>query len=430
MYKKFKKTSVGVSRNECEICGFVPYTKNKYREKQDHLAKFHFKERIDAVMPTTRPYACPDPECSYLGKDKQDVLRHYTGKHNILKMWVDAFIKEQNGGSSPPPAAALQSEELLTFSEMEGRAIAGGQGGNSDSQIKAKGVEQGKNTKAQQKNTLPANPVAKDLPQPAHADLPKVVLTADGQRTSFTISKVCRGKGMESPSPPSSPSTVSLIRLSSRAPSPSTAAAAQEQSKQKTVSNPPTASSLLLKLARTSTKPLVRQVRLLQWDFFAIPTGYSGILQVQVRCKFCADEGKARSFPTINQWKDHCLVAHSHLEALAASTEAEAECEKTGATTPTPAPLTSLPTLRDKPRCASCNMNFPSKQALGLHKEVCQEIDDQGTEQVANDDEGNEIEEVEAFEEISIKEEMIADHEIEPLKKKARRPPPALIPIT
>ena len=262
MYKKFKKTSVGVSRNECEICGFVPYTKNKYREKQDHLAKFHFKERIDAVMPTTRPYACPDCDCNYLGKDKQDVLRHYTGKHNILKMWVDSFIKDQNGGSSPPPGAAtLQREELLTFSEMEGRAIAGR---NSDGQIKANGGEQGKNARRQPKTVLaedqrPANPVIEDLP----ADLPKVVLTADGQLSSFTISKVCRGKGLESPSPPPSPSTVSLIRLS-RAASHSTTGAAQEQSKQKIVPNPPTASSLLLKLAKTSTKPLVRQVCLLQ----------------------------------------------------------------------------------------------------------------------------------------------------------------------
>ena len=48
VYKKFKKTSVNVSRNECEICGFVPYTKNKYREKQDHLAK------VLQVIPITR----------------------------------------------------------------------------------------------------------------------------------------------------------------------------------------------------------------------------------------------------------------------------------------------------------------------------------------------------------------------------------------
>ena len=156
-----------------------------------------------------------------------------------------------------------------------------------------------------------------------------------------------------------------------------------------------------------------------------------------MRCKFCADEGKTRSFPTINQWKDHCLIAHSDLEALAASAESEGEDEETmvpdavrpGTTTPitaTAPPLTSSPTLREKPRCVSCNMSFPSRQALGLHREVCQEIDDAEANQ---NDEANEIEEVEAFEEISIKEEMIADHEMEPLKKKARRPPPALIPI-
>merc|ERR1719334_3017259 len=97
VYQKFKQSGTGLLRNECEICGFVPYTKNKYREKQDHLAKFHFKERIDEVLPTSRPYICPDVDCTYLGKDKQDILRHYTGKHNILKMWVDTFIREQNG---------------------------------------------------------------------------------------------------------------------------------------------------------------------------------------------------------------------------------------------------------------------------------------------------------------------------------------------
>ena len=130
-YKKFKETSVGVTRNECEICGFVPYTKNKYREKQDHLAKFHFKERIDAVMPTTRPYACPDLECNYLGKDKQDVLRHYTGKHNILKMWVDSFLREQagllassqNNKQHTSRLGGKKSEWEMTFQEMESIAI-------------------------------------------------------------------------------------------------------------------------------------------------------------------------------------------------------------------------------------------------------------------------------------------------------------------
>ena len=260
-YKKFKETSVGVTRNECEICGFVPYTKNKYREKQDHLAKFHFKERIDAVMPTTRPYACPDIECNYLGKDKQDVLRHYTGKHNILKMWVDAFIKEQNGGTSPIPA--FQKAETLTFKEMEVRAIAGKKEKVNVRERERNPQKPPKIIPVEDQMKGPVKQIVKDSVEPVvPADVPKVVLTADGQRTSFTISKVSRGKGLESSSPPSSPSTVSLIRLS-KATTVSTTTGdlvKEVESKIKTVPTPATASSLLLKLAKTSSKPSARQV--------------------------------------------------------------------------------------------------------------------------------------------------------------------------
>ena len=68
----------------CELCGFEPKTKNKYREKQDHLVMKHFKERIDKIFPHCRPYSCPNPECDFTGKDKQALLRHYTGKHKLL----------------------------------------------------------------------------------------------------------------------------------------------------------------------------------------------------------------------------------------------------------------------------------------------------------------------------------------------------------
>lgn len=66
---------MGLSRNCCEICGFAPYTKNKYREKQDHLAKLHFKERIENLLPFGSPYCCPSDQCQYRGKDKQDIQR-------------------------------------------------------------------------------------------------------------------------------------------------------------------------------------------------------------------------------------------------------------------------------------------------------------------------------------------------------------------
>ena len=159
-----------------------------------------------------------------------------------------------------------------------------------------------------------------------------------------------------------------------------------------------------------------------------------------MRCKFCSDEGKPRSFPTIAQWKDHCLVAHSDLEALAASSAMVAEDKEKDEMPPSPrasAPTktaatrkTSSPTLREKSRCVSCNMSFPSKQALRLHKEVCQDLDQEAPTQMRTDeDEDSDVMEVEDFEEISIKEEMIIDSEMEPTKKKTKRPPPALIPI-
>lgn len=59
----------------CELCGFEPKTKNKYREKQDHLVMKHFKEKIDKIFPHCRPYACPANDCAFTGKDKQALLR-------------------------------------------------------------------------------------------------------------------------------------------------------------------------------------------------------------------------------------------------------------------------------------------------------------------------------------------------------------------
>ena len=43
----------------CELCGFEPRTKNKYREKQDHLVEKHSKDEIDKIIPFCSPYICP-----------------------------------------------------------------------------------------------------------------------------------------------------------------------------------------------------------------------------------------------------------------------------------------------------------------------------------------------------------------------------------
>ena len=79
----------------CELCGFEPKTKNKYREKQDHLVMKHFKERIDKIFPHCRPYLCPNKECEFTGKDKQALLRHYTGKHGVLEVYLREALAEK-----------------------------------------------------------------------------------------------------------------------------------------------------------------------------------------------------------------------------------------------------------------------------------------------------------------------------------------------
>ena len=79
----------------CELCGFEPKTKNKYREKQDHLVMKHFKEKIDKIFPHCRPYSCPAADCIFSGKDKQALLRHYTGKHGILDKYLREALAER-----------------------------------------------------------------------------------------------------------------------------------------------------------------------------------------------------------------------------------------------------------------------------------------------------------------------------------------------
>jgi hypothetical protein len=85
----------------CELCGFEPKTKNKYREKQDHLVMKHFKERIDKIFPHCRPYTCPSEDCVFTGKDKQALLRHYTGKHGILEKYLKEALAEKGINYTP-----------------------------------------------------------------------------------------------------------------------------------------------------------------------------------------------------------------------------------------------------------------------------------------------------------------------------------------
>ena len=76
----------------CEICGFEPKTKNKSRERQDHLAMKHYRERIQADLTEVTNFQCP--LCDYVGKDKQTIYRHYTGKHKVVEQYLADDIRD------------------------------------------------------------------------------------------------------------------------------------------------------------------------------------------------------------------------------------------------------------------------------------------------------------------------------------------------
>merc|ERR1712183_174218 len=79
----------------CELCGFRPKTKNKYREKQDHLMNRHFKKQIDQLLVNNNSQKkCPT--CDYEAGDRQSLLRHYTAKHGILEKLLSEALEEKN----------------------------------------------------------------------------------------------------------------------------------------------------------------------------------------------------------------------------------------------------------------------------------------------------------------------------------------------
>ena len=100
------------------LCGFEPKTINKYREIQDHLTNVHFRDKIEANLPQSRPFLCPyyvengQKPCNYLGKDKQALLRHIS-KHGILEKYMEEELLAINtnttttsgksGSNSPEP---------------------------------------------------------------------------------------------------------------------------------------------------------------------------------------------------------------------------------------------------------------------------------------------------------------------------------------
>ena len=75
----------------CEICGWVFKHKNKSRERREHLAMKHYLEQIETDLAASAKYSCP--MCEYIGKDNQEIVRHYTRVHKVLDKYISDDIK-------------------------------------------------------------------------------------------------------------------------------------------------------------------------------------------------------------------------------------------------------------------------------------------------------------------------------------------------
>ena len=130
-----------------------------------------------------------------LHKTLQDIQRHYTGKHNILKMWVDEFLRQQAGwlevtltlDDLKTKRSRLRGPEL-TFKQMEQIAIQQQQGEEED-----------------------IIDVKEDQPE-EEMPLSSVNTEVDLSSSCLTISKIPRAS--RSPDKlPETPPSISLIRI-------------------------------------------------------------------------------------------------------------------------------------------------------------------------------------------------------------------------
>ena len=94
--------SHGMSTNRiCELCGFEPKTKNKSRERMDHLAMKHFRDQMINELRKDKPMKCPRCDV-FESKDRQQLFRHMISKPKVLDYYLaDAIEKMKSEGKQP-----------------------------------------------------------------------------------------------------------------------------------------------------------------------------------------------------------------------------------------------------------------------------------------------------------------------------------------
>merc|ERR1719228_370067 len=69
-----------VAQNVCELCGEEFNNTNKTRDKGNHQVN-HFRDAIYQVLPASG-FDCP--RCSFVGRDRNSVLKHYGLSHRVV----------------------------------------------------------------------------------------------------------------------------------------------------------------------------------------------------------------------------------------------------------------------------------------------------------------------------------------------------------
>ena len=95
----------------CEICGFEPKTKNKSRERMDHLAMKHFRDQMISELRKDKPMKCPRCDV-FESKDRQQLFRHMISKHKVLDGYLtEAVEKMKAEGKTPFTSSSSSSSE-------------------------------------------------------------------------------------------------------------------------------------------------------------------------------------------------------------------------------------------------------------------------------------------------------------------------------
>ena len=77
-----------------EVCFICNMTLTNYLSYHDHFIKMHFKDKFETLVNAkTKPYFCKI--CPHKTNQKHNLLRHYSGKHQYLNVFIEEFKATQ-----------------------------------------------------------------------------------------------------------------------------------------------------------------------------------------------------------------------------------------------------------------------------------------------------------------------------------------------